>query len=81
MPKAADRVPVSERAVVQRINRKLAARGKKLKKCRGAYWREKLGEYYILHVAHDCIDDSHVSLEALGRELKVLGAWEKVAGE
>src|SRR4029077_4905862 len=42
------RVPLSERALVQRINRKLATQDEVLKKTRGARAIQELGDYYIL---------------------------------
>jgi hypothetical protein len=44
-------VPVSMRALVQRINRKLAQDGEVLKKLRGERYRAEFGDYYIVRVS------------------------------
>jgi hypothetical protein len=72
-------VPVSVRAAMQRINRKLAPDGEKLLKCReGARWLSDLGRYYILDVNRNVLLTRHVALDALGRKLKVLAPWESL---
>jgi hypothetical protein len=64
-------VPVTTRALVQRINRKLSAldggdpRAEQVRAARGKA-RETLGEFYLL------------DLDALGRKLGVLRAWERL---
>jgi hypothetical protein len=68
--------PVSARALTQRINRKLAKEGKKLFKSRGHGAINNLGEHHIVELNRNMIDDSHVNIESLGRELKVLAEWE-----
>ncbi|HKB36319.1 MAG TPA: hypothetical protein VKD72_07695 [Gemmataceae bacterium] len=74
-------VPVSTRALVQRINRKLKQDDERLKKCRSRRWEDRLGEWYRINVASNFIVQTHVDLEALGRELGVLEAWERLAQE
>jgi hypothetical protein len=81
MAKQSRRVPVSVRAVTQRINRKLAPGGRQLRKCRSERWRSELGNYYLLDIAHNAVMTRHVDLEALGRELGALEEWETVASE
>ena len=72
-------VPVSARAAIQRINRKLAPDGEKLKRCReGGRWLSDLGRYYVLDVNRNVLLTRHVDLDALGRKLKVLAPWESV---
>ena len=71
------KVKVSERALIQRINRKLS---KELKSLRGA--REKsigfhdTGRYYIVDDSRNLVAATDVKLEELGRELKVLKPYE-----
>jgi len=75
------KVPVSERAVIQRINRKFrsedGAPARELKKTRGTRAKLDLGDFYILNTKHNSIDEDHVDPEALGRELEVLSDSEE----
>jgi hypothetical protein len=74
--KGANRVKVSERALIQRINRKLAANGESLKKSRGDRARSDLGEYYIINLHKNSVVNFGFDLEAKGRELGALAEWE-----
>lgn len=72
-------VPVTERAVVQRVNRKLAAERVRLHKCRdGGRWESQLGTWYVVDLDVNGIAQTHVDLETYARELDVLAAWEAV---
>ena len=79
--KTAIRIPVSERALIQRINRKLKTDGEQLKKCRSDRWRGELGDYFILDVTRNAILHKDVDLEEWGRELGVLGLAERLEDE
>jgi hypothetical protein len=84
MPKTqAQKVPVTMRALVQRINRRLVKkdkRGDKLLACRdNSPAIHELGAYYSINVGRNEISDTHVDPEKLGRELGVLQPWEKLA--
>ena len=68
------KVPVTVRALVQRINRALASDGKRLRGTRG----RGPGVYYV--VSGSRVTQSAVNLEALGRKLGVLYAWETLKG-
>lgn len=72
------RVPVSKRALIQRINRKLAADMQVLKTCRGARAQLDLGDYYILDGSLNVPSDTHVDIEELGRDMGCLSSWEKL---
>jgi hypothetical protein len=81
MAKKEKRIPVSERAVVARINRKFRAQEhypRILKKTRGMRAFATLGDWYVLNTEAGGIDEHHVDPEALGREMKVLEDWEYV---
>lgn len=67
------KVPVSERALIARINRKLPG-NEKLKKLRGTRWENDLGLYYIVDEYFNAVRDTHVDIESLGRELGALKA-------
>ena len=69
-------MPVSMRALLQRINRKLAHGEVVLKKTRGQHARTQFGAYYVLHWRSNHVRHWHVDPEAWGRELGVLAAWE-----
>ena len=68
---------VSERAVLARVNRRLARDGERLKK-----WRPrdgwKTGSYYRLDVNRNWVRDDRVGLEDFARELGVLGSGETI---
>jgi len=68
---------VSQAALIQRINRKLAADGERLRTLRGDRWRGELGEYYLVN-DRNCIVGKHVDTERLACELGLLKASEQV---
>lgn len=76
MAKAGVKVAVSERALIQRINRKLAPDLEQLKKNRSP--GNELGDYYVLDLNRNFVTAQNVDPEALGRELGVLAEWETV---
>ena len=65
-------VPVSTRALYQRINRALAGRdgnsGRRLRN-RGQSALQDLGTYYVLDIYRNFVIETHVDPEELGREL------------
>jgi len=80
MPRDA-RVPVSLRALIQRINRRLVQDDEMVKATRGDRWRGELGEFYRIDVNRNAIVEKDVDLEALGREMKALQRYERLARE
>lgn len=85
-PLADQKVPVTERALLQRINRRLedAGRaGQQLRKNRNpGVARGSLGPYFVVDLDMNAIVDPHVSdLEALGRKVKALAPYEALAPE
>jgi hypothetical protein len=72
-------VPVTTRALVQRINRKLAADHEKLKVTRGQRLRDEVGDFYIVNLFHNRIVCTDVDVEAQAKELGVMKAWESKA--
>ena len=81
MPKKKHQVPVSERAAIQRINRKLAPEGCKLLKTRGMQAFLNLGTYHVIDVHRNHVVDSHIDLEAFGRKWGAIAGWETVVEE
>ena len=71
-------VPVSMRALIQRINRKLWPELQQLKATRGDRWRNQLGDYYVVDLNSNAILSQHVSPEKYGRELGCLSPWEGI---
>jgi hypothetical protein len=70
------KMPVSARAVIQRINRKLRPDREKLRVTRSDLWRQDVGDYYVIDCAKNWITQKHVDPEELGRRLQVLQPWE-----
>ena len=75
-----NKVPVGERALLARINRKLAADELRIRKNReGSRAEQDMGVYFMLNTHINGAVEYHVNLEETGRELGVLQAWEEVA--
>jgi len=71
--------PVSERALIGRINRRLGRDYKKLFKSRpGSRLEANVGRFYVVDVWRNTVVDTHVDLESYGRELGVLAEWEQL---
>ena len=68
-------VPITEKALYQRINRKLHSRGEVLKRARGNVWLT-LGEYFVVDVQSNAVVSHHVDIEDHAREIGALAAWE-----
>ncbi len=73
-----ERVPVSERALVQRINRKLSKQGEMLRKSRGGSAFNTLGDFYSIDIRSNSVASHSIDIEVWGRELAVLHPWEKL---
>ena len=78
MPRQKQRVPVTMRALIQRINRILGKDREKLKTPRGEQARFELGQYYVLDLHRNCVLQKDVDPEELGRTLGVLKDYERV---
>jgi hypothetical protein len=78
--KAGKKVPVTVRALTQRINRTLREKNQRLKLPRGAQARLDLGGigYYVIDCRRNRIVADHVDIEVLGRKLGALREWEEV---
>jgi hypothetical protein len=74
-------VPITTRALVQRINRALGKRDEVLKITRGERARSDLGDFYVLDVSMNAVVSKDVDPEELGRKLGVLKEWERVVEE
>ncbi len=77
---APSRVLVSERAVLQRLNRALAHEVKVIRVCKEtSRWFRDCGRYYLVDLNFNAIRDSHIDLEAFAREEGVLKPFEAMA--
>ena len=72
------RVPVSVRAVIQRINRRLKKDGLLLKTCRGNRWYSKIGHYYLVSIKSGRLVETEIDLEKLARREHALELWEEL---
>lgn len=70
-------VPITERALIQRLRRALAKDGDRLVANRGGAYTEAMGRFWRVNQNNNIIDQD-VDLEELGRELNVLREWERV---
>lgn len=71
-------VPVTKRALVQRLNRKLAEMGQLLRKSRGARAIQDAGEYFVVDLEHNVLLHKNVDLEIYGKQLESLKPWERL---
>jgi hypothetical protein len=71
-------VPVSERALIQRLNRKLSDEDQMVKVTRGDRAKQAIGRHHILHARLNFIVHKDIDLEDWGRKLGALQPWEKL---
>ena len=85
--KKQQKVLVSERALIQRINRKLNAEDQKLKAARGFWDRQRnlhyddtnVGRFYVVDLLRNFVVDSHIDLAQYARKLGAMASWEELA--
>ena len=75
--KTVTKIPVSTRALIARINRKLAHDNEKLCRSRSVQTQVSVGEYFIIDAMRNIIMHQHVGLESLGKELGVFKPYER----
>jgi hypothetical protein len=82
-PKDDDRtMPVTERVLVARINRKIRHDLMALRHARrNGPTPADLGEYYVVNHRLNMVQDTHVNLADLGRVLDCLKPWERLVGK
>lgn len=71
-------VPISRRALLQRINQELAKDGKVLKTTPGEMDRPEYGDYFIVELKHYAVTQKKVDPVKLGRDLGVLREFERL---
>ncbi|MEN9557501.1 MAG: hypothetical protein RLZZ232_3787 [Planctomycetota bacterium] len=73
------KVGLSERALLARINRKLVAECRQVRKCRvGTSGHAELGDYYCVDLQSNFVDSKHIDLQIWGRKMKVLAPYEEL---
>ena len=72
-------VPVGSAVLIRRINRALATMMLKLFVAQDERQRADLGAYYVADRTGKHIEDKHVDVEVLARELEALKPWERLA--
>jgi hypothetical protein len=73
------KVPVSERALVQRINRKLADKQWQMKVlAEDSRWSRDLGRYFVLDKATNSITARRCDIEAWANDLGVMKPYEEL---
>jgi hypothetical protein len=72
------KVPLTARAVLQRVNRKLTAEQRQLRAAHGNE-RNTLGDFYVVDLRGGGVCDADVDLEKLARKLGVMREWETLA--
>jgi hypothetical protein len=72
------KTPVSRRAVVQRLQRKLARGGEILVATRSGRWRGELGDYHVVNVRRNAVVAKGFDLEEWARGQGAIKAWEKL---
>jgi hypothetical protein len=77
------KAPVTERALIARINRKLKPEGRVLKVKRGNWRNDISGPYYLVDVEHNSViagSSAHnrINLEKFARKLGTLEEYEEI---
>jgi len=71
---------VSERAILARINRKLASDKEAIRKSRSAQMRASVGQFYRIDLMRNFISGQDIDLTRFAKELGVLRPWEEILG-
>lgn len=74
-----DKVPVSGRGVLQRVNRALEKKHHQIRKNRSFETHAEWGRYYRLDLTKGAVIGKNVNLEKLARDLGCLEAWEALS--
>jgi len=75
------RVPVSERAILDRLNRRLLGDRMVMKICRRGPWLAELGRFYIVCTDTGELQNTQIDLRKFAECLGVLHSWEFIADE
>jgi len=80
LPVTKTRIPITARALVQRVRRALAKEGGRLLVNRGRQHLGYGGVYYVVDQNRN-VTTVDVDLETVGKELGVLHPWERVVAD
>lgn len=78
MPTTTKTVPVTRRAVMQRVNRKLGQRNEALRAWRTSSQEYTAGDLYHLDFDANAVLDVNVDLEPFARQVGALQRWEEI---
>jgi hypothetical protein len=73
-------VPLTERAVFQRVNRRLEKEGAKLMKARGESYGT-VGKFYVVDRRKNMVTETHVNLGRYARKIGAIEKWEELLDE
>jgi hypothetical protein len=71
-------LPISERSLIRRVNRKLADDDQVLRMARGERAKRHVGEFYVVDTRRNFIVSRHIDLVMFAREMGALKPWERV---
>jgi hypothetical protein len=71
------KIPITESALIKRLNRHLAKQDQQLRKGRPPF-NSDLGEFYIVDLRNNFVSSSNHDLENLGRQEGALAEYEVV---
>jgi hypothetical protein len=74
-------LPVSKRAVLQRINRKLRKNMEMVRTLRGHRWQSDGGRFFRVDLDRNVLIQKHVDLDQLAKDLGVLYPYEEIVDE
>jgi hypothetical protein len=77
MAKPSKKLTITRRAILQRINRRLAGQRQQLKVNRGQ--DPSVGKYFIVDARYDALFETDVDLMALAKRLDVIEPYEQLA--
>ena len=72
--------PVSEKAVITRIKKKLAVDGESLRRSRSATEKQNFGEWFVVD-SGDVVIAHHCTIKKLAKEMNTIRADEYIADE
>lgn len=71
--------PVTETALIKRLNRRLVKLDLNLRKCPArSPWHKSLGNYYLMDIKQNAINGMNVDIAALARREGLLKPFEEV---
>jgi hypothetical protein len=70
---------VTRKALIARINGKLKADGRRIRKNRGGWMLVNFGEYCVFSKSQNRVFEHHIDIAELAVRLGVMDAWERIA--